>query len=87
MRKNCSNCHEYGAQLIISWPVGYAAKRVRRTWLFLERDDSLLIVHERLAAGDQSEPAVISHVRDFQRRIFPICSVCLYVAPCIYVHL
>jgi len=43
-----------GPQLIISWPVGYAAKCVRPMWLFLGRDDSLFIAHARLTAASVS---------------------------------
>jgi len=50
--KQWGKCHGYGAQTIISWPVGYAAKRVRPTWLFLGRDDSSFRAHARLTAGD-----------------------------------
>jgi len=40
-----------GSQLIISSLVGYAAKRVPPTWLYLGRGDSLFIAHAQLTAG------------------------------------
>jgi len=76
-KKTGVKCYGQGAQLIISWPVGYVAKRVRPSWLFLWLHE--FIYSTCTARCSQSEPAV-SHTRDFRRRLCPTrLRICLYI--------
>jgi len=66
------------SRLIISWPVGYAAKRVQPTWLLLGRDDSIFIAHAQLSLSRQSRAG-------FPETYFPDLFACLSLCRPMYV--